>query len=122
MKCTSVVPYPRVTWNQNVKGIGLGDSSGLGQFGSRVWEAPGQWMLRDAALEAYSLLRQGSGRIKLQEMATSVGGLINAVQPYSGTVAVLGVIGEEVAPPSLLTPHSRRHNFLAFSRPLDHQT
>lgn len=79
-------------------------------------------MLRDAALEAYSLLRQGSGRIKLQEMATSVGGLISSVRPYSGTVAVLGVIGEEVAPPSLLTPHSRRHNFLAFSRPLDHQT
>lgn len=76
-------------------------------------------MLRDAALEAYSLLRQGSGRIKLQEMATSVGGLINSVQPYSGTVAVLGVIGEEVAPLSLLTSHSRRHNFLAFSRPLD---
>lgn len=49
IKHTSVVPYPQVTWSYIVQGVGLGDSGGLGQFGVSVWDAPGKWLLREAA-------------------------------------------------------------------------
>lgn len=50
MKHTYVVPYPQVTWNHTVQGIGPGDNSGLGQLGVSIGEAPEQRLLRDASL------------------------------------------------------------------------